>query len=130
MSATTILLVDDNPAFRRIAARFLQLLPEVMVVDTASGGRDGLARAQALRPDVVLMDLHMNDLPGLEAIPRLRACLPEVGIIALTLMETSGYREAALAAGADEFVAKARMDTDLLPAIHRVRQAAHRQSIN
>jgi len=49
--------------------------------------------------------------------------LPKVGIIALTVLDTNGYRQAALAAGADDFVAKASLDTDLLPAIRRVAQA-------
>jgi DNA-binding NarL/FixJ family response regulator len=70
-----------------------------------------------------VIDLAMPSLSGLETIPRLRAVLPEVGIIALTVLDTNGYREAALAAGANDFVAKASLDTDLLLAIRRVAQA-------
>jgi len=64
----------------------------------------------------------MPGLPGLKAIPLLRGALPNLGIIALTLMEPNGYRQAALAAGADEFVSKATLATDLHPAIRRVWQ--------
>jgi DNA-binding NarL/FixJ family response regulator len=76
-----------------------------------------------LKPDLVLIDLNMDDLSGLEAIPRLRALLPEARIIALTMMEASSHRQAALDAGADEFVTKARMETDLLPSIEQVMQS-------
>jgi DNA-binding NarL/FixJ family response regulator len=61
----------------------------------------------------------MPDLPGLQAIPRLRQLLPQAGIIALTMLDTESYRRAALAAGADEFVPKAVMHTHLLPSIQR-----------
>jgi DNA-binding NarL/FixJ family response regulator len=62
----------------------------------------------------------MSDLPGLELIPLLRAALPKLGIIALTLMDTDDYRKAALAAGANDFVSKNTMNIDLLPAIQKI----------
>lgn len=120
-----VLLVDDNPTFLRVLMRFLQehCQDEVVVVGTAGGGEEALARAQELRPHVILLDLGLPDLPGLEALPRLRSMVPDVRIIALTLLEPHSYREAALAAGADDFVSKATLYTDLLPAIRRVMQA-------
>jgi DNA-binding NarL/FixJ family response regulator len=122
MNSISVLLVDDSPVFVSIARRFLHTDGDLIVVGQAGGGQEALARARDLRPQVVLLDLRMPDLPGLEVIPRLRAILPEVGIVVLTLLEGNGYREAALAAGADEFVAKAAMSADLLPAIRRVAQ--------
>jgi len=121
----SVLLVDDNPTFLRIAARFLQSQEGVVVVGTASGGKESLVKAKELQPQVILLDLAMPDLPGLEAIPRLRDMLPEAGIIALTLLDTKGYRQAALAAGADDFIPKVALNTDLLPAIRRVAQTGH-----
>ncbi len=118
----SLLLVDDNPTFLRILKRFLaeQGGPEADVVATAEGGTDALRKAETLKPQLVLTDLAMPDLHGLEVIPRLRRLLPETGIIALTLMSPESYRETVLAAGADEFVGKTTLDTDLLPAIRRV----------
>ena len=81
-----------------------------------------LTQAQAWQPQLVLLDLMMPRPSGLEVIPRLRALLPHVRIIALTLLDTSSYRRAALAAGADAFVAKSSMETDLLPAVQQVMQ--------
>ncbi len=117
-----LLLVDDNPTFLRILKRFLeeQGRGEMAVAGLATGGQEALTTAAALRPDLVLLDLAMPDLHGLEVIPRLRSLLPETGIIALTLMNPESYRQAVLAAGADEFVTKSTLDTDLLPAIRRV----------
>jgi DNA-binding NarL/FixJ family response regulator len=106
----------------RIATRFLQEHDDVVVVGTAGGGEEALTLAQDLQPDIVLMDLAMPGLSGLATIPLLQVMLPEVGIIALTVLDTNGYRQAALAAGADDFVPKANLDTDLLSAIRRVAQ--------
>jgi DNA-binding NarL/FixJ family response regulator len=127
MKPISVLLVDDNPAFLHIATRFLQQHHDIVVVGAAGGGQEALALAQELQPDIVVIDLAMPGLSGLETIPRLRAVLPEVGIIALTVLDTNGYREAALAASANDFVPKATLDTDLLPAIRRVAQGAPSQ---
>ena len=123
MKPISVLLVDDNLFFRRIAARFLEAFDDVDLVGIADGGEGALAQAQALRPQVVLLDLAMPDMSGLEVIPLLRSLLPQVGIVALTLQNTDGYREAAFAAGADDFVPKSVMNTTLLPTIRRVAQA-------
>lgn len=120
MTPISVLLVDDNPTFLQIAARFLMQHDDVILVDVCNGGRQALEKAAALHPQVVLIDLAMYDLPGLQAIPRLRTLLPEAGIIALTLLDANSYRQAALLAGADDFVPKAALNTELLPAIHRV----------
>jgi DNA-binding NarL/FixJ family response regulator len=120
MSPIPVLLVDDNRAFLRILTRFLGAEDEVVVIGTAGNGQEALERAESLRPQVILLDLAMPGLNGLEAIPRLRRVVPDAGIIALTVLDTNGYRQAALAAGADDFVPKAVLNTDLLPAIRRV----------
>ena len=118
----SLLLVDDNPGFLRTLANFLDSSgqDELVIIDAACGGKEGLAKAQALRPHVILIDLAMPDLHGLEAIPQLRSMLPAAGIIALTLLDSDSYRQAALAAGANDLVSKASLDTDLLPAIRRL----------
>jgi DNA-binding NarL/FixJ family response regulator len=122
MAPISVLLVDDNLTFLRILQRFLEEYnhEEVVVLGAARGGEEALAKAADLRPQVILLDLAMRGMSGLEAIPHLRGMLPQVGIIALTLLDANAYREAALAAGADEFVPKAALHTHLLPTIRRV----------
>jgi DNA-binding NarL/FixJ family response regulator len=124
-SPISVLMVDDNLTFLRIATRFLDACDDVVVVGTVSEGEIALVQAQVLQPDVVLVDTAMSSLQGgLKFIPQLRAVLPRVGIIALTLIGTDGYRQAALEAGADDFVPKAALGADLLSAIRRVKQTA------
>jgi DNA-binding NarL/FixJ family response regulator len=115
-----VLVVDDNEAFLRVATDFLQRQHELTVVGAICEGEEALAQAQDLGPQVILIGL---DKPGLETISRLRKVLPGVGIIALTLLEGNTYRQAALAAGADDLVPKAELTTELLPAVRRVMQA-------
>lgn len=123
MRPISVLLVDDNPAFLRIATRLLEAHDDVVVVGAVCGNEEALAQTEELQPDIILIDISMPN-PGWEIIPRLRAVLPKVGIIALTLIGTDGYRQAVMEAGADDFVPKVAMGTDLLPAIQRVMQAS------
>jgi DNA-binding NarL/FixJ family response regulator len=118
-----VLLVDDSQMFLDVAIAFLQRHDELLVVGAVLGGEEALVQAQELQPHVILIDLDMPGLAGLETIPRLRAMLPQAGIIALTLLSGSAYRQATLAAGGDDLVPKATMSTDLLPAIERAVQA-------
>jgi len=121
MDPISVLLVDDHPGFVRAAARLLREHDdEVAVVGTAGGGEEALVQAQDLEPDIVVMNLTLENPASLELIPRLRAMLPLVKIIVLTLLDSQAYRKAALAAGADGFLSKASVNTDLLPAIRRV----------
>jgi len=119
MDPIHVMLVDDNPTFLRILSDFLREEEEVLVVGTAGSGEEALARVQGLQPQVILLDLAMPGMSGLDTIPCLRRVMPDLSIIALTVLDTNGYREAALAAGADEFVAKGNLSADLLPAIRR-----------
>ena len=119
MVPISVFLVDDNPTFLRFAARFLQGCPEVELVGTASSGEDALTQFLGVEPQVVLVDLRMPGLSGFELIPRLQAAFPGVGVVALTLLDTDDYRQAALAAGADGFVSKGAMVAELVPAIQQ-----------
>lgn len=123
MKPISVLLIDDNPTFLRIVQRFLQGADEINVVGAAEGGEEALALIHRLKPDVVLTDLAMPRVSGMEAILRMRAAWPKLGIIALTLLDTASYRQAALTAGADDFVAKDALNTELLPTIRRVARA-------
>ena len=116
------LLVDDNPHFLRILDRFLSAYGDgtVRVVGSVVGGRDAVAQAVWLRPDVILVDLTMPDVPGLQLLPQLRRTLPDAVLIALSLRDPGEYQEDTIAAGADAFVSKASLECDLLPAVQRL----------
>lgn len=119
---TKLMLVDDEATFLRIETLFLEThyKNDVHVIGTASSGEECLAKAQLLAPDVILIDLNMPGLSGLQTIPLLRIMFPEIRIVALTLNDGENSRRAVLAAGGNELVSKATMSTDLMPAIRRV----------
>jgi DNA-binding NarL/FixJ family response regulator len=120
----SLMLVDDNATFLRILQRFLEErgAGEISVIATAGGGTEALSKAPVVCPKIIVVDLAMPDMHGLEVIPRLRRILPDAGIIALTMLGGEGYRRAAIAAGADDFVTKGELEVELLPAIRRVGQ--------
>jgi DNA-binding NarL/FixJ family response regulator len=128
MATLSVLLVDDNAHFLRILDRFLSVLGhrDVRVVGSVMGGRDALARAERLRPDVILVGLMMVDVPGLQLLPQLRRTLPDAILIALSVIDFDPYPNDALAAGADAFVSKMCLERDLLPAIQRLASRAPR----
>jgi len=118
----SVMLIDDNPVFLRATTQFLEAHDDVQVVGASSKGEEALNQIKKLNPQAVLIDLAMPGLSGLAAIPRLRYIMPDLGIIALTVMNSPGFRDAALDAGADLFIPKATMRTALLPAIRQVAQ--------
>ncbi len=115
----SVLVVDDNPHFLRVLSRFLTVhgAGELHVVGAVEGGRDAVAEAARLRPDLIVVDLNMPDVPGLQILPQLRRLLPDVRLIALSLTDPDEYRAHAVAAGADLFVSKVNLEYDLMPAI-------------
>ena len=116
-----VLLVDDQPAVRRgLRVRF-QLEPDVQVVGEASTGREALTLAQALTPDVVLLDIEMPGMDGIEATAALRTVVPLSAVVILSIHTDRQTRMRAQAAGAVAFVEKQGTTDTLLSAI---RQAA------
>jgi DNA-binding NarL/FixJ family response regulator len=118
-----VLLVDDQPVVRRgLRVRF-QLEPDMQVIGEASTGSEALTLAQILTPDVVLMDIEMPDMDGIEATVALRTVVPQSIVVILSIHTDRQTRMKAQAAGAVAFVEK-RGTTDILLAA--IRQAAGR----
>jgi DNA-binding NarL/FixJ family response regulator len=101
-----VLVTDDQALFREALVTLLGARPEVTVVGEAGNGAEALARSAELRPDVVLMDLHMPVLDGIAAIRRLRVEQPEVRVLALTTFDDDEDVFAALRAGAVGYLLK------------------------
>src|SRR3712207_130979 len=95
-----ILITDDHGVVRQGLRMFLSLDPEMEVVGEAANGREALALARDLKPDVVLMDLLMPVMDGIEATRAIRSELPEVEVIALTSVLDDGSVTGAVRAGA------------------------------
>ena len=126
MARISVFMVDDNPIVLRFAARFLDSSPGISVAGTATDAADALTQVLGLQPEVVVVDLRMPGMSGFELIPRLRAALPGVGLVALTVLDADAYRQAALSAGADGFVTKGTMVAELVPTIQRVARSEGR----
>lgn len=106
MSHLSILLVDDNPQFLKIARQLIAALPGVNRIDCANSGAEALARAAKSRPDLVLTDLTMPHMNGLELIRGLRAGSAPPRVVMMTLHDSPQNRAAALRIGAEECIAK------------------------
>lgn len=113
-----ILLVDDNPEFLKAATRSLTANPEIEIVGCADSGRHALEQVTRLKPDLVLMDLAMPEMNGLEATRHIKAQQGAPYVIILTLHDHPEYCALAEAAGADGFISKSEFGTQLLPLIH------------
>jgi two-component system nitrate/nitrite response regulator NarL len=101
-----ILLVDDHTLFRSGIKLLLQRNPDFEIVGEASDGLDGVKRAKQLRPDVVLMDLNMAGLSGLEAMQLIVEDMPEVAVLMLTVSEDAEDLSTALKNGARGYLLK------------------------
>ena len=99
-----VLVVDDRQHTRQGLRAWLGLLPDVEWVGEASDGQEALELAKERQPDVVLMDVRMVNVDGLEATRRIKSELPHVRVVVLTLY--SEYEAEAIAAGADAFLVK------------------------
>ncbi len=114
-----ILIADDDQVFRQGLKRLLEYERGVTVVE-ADGGEEALRLALALRPEIVVMDIGMPRMDGLEATRRIKAVQPETKVIILTVHDEAPYRKAAHDNGADSFVVKKAVTADLIPAIRRL----------
>ncbi len=115
-----ILIVDDNPNFLKRVKEFLADSDGIEVIGEASSGEQAISLALDLNPDLVLMDVRMGGMNGLNATQRLRDELPDISIIILSKYDLHEYREAARIRGANGYVVKMNMVEDLLPTIQQV----------
>jgi DNA-binding NarL/FixJ family response regulator len=115
-----ILLVDDHPVLRSGLEALLGLEDDFLVVGQASGGEEGVEKCRTHRPDVVVMDLAMPGMDGLEATRQIAALDNGARVLVLTSQEEEDFLPPVLEAGGSGFVRKTSADRDLLNAIRTV----------
>src|SRR3989304_8809773 len=98
-----ILIAEDHTLVREGIRLILQSQPDVEVIGEAADGREVIAKARDLRPDVVLMDISMPEVDGLEATRHIKREIPETQVLALTVHESGDYFFRMLAAGASGY---------------------------
>jgi len=117
---TTILLADDHSVLRAGLKLLLESQPDLRVVGEASSGVEALELAARLQPDLLLLDLSMPQLGGLDALPALRKNAPAAKILILTMHDDPQYLRSALKNGASGYVLKKAADSELISAIRVV----------
>jgi DNA-binding NarL/FixJ family response regulator len=115
-----ILIADDNLRFRQGLRTLLQAAPEMEVVGEAGSGDEAVALADGLQPDVILMDIKMPDVNGIEATHTILESSPHIGILMLTMVEDDDAVFAAMRAGARGYLLKGALKAEVLRAIRSV----------
>jgi len=115
-----ILLADDHTILRAGLKMMLNAQPDMEVIGEAQDGRQAIHEAQRLQPDVILMDITMPDMNGIEATKQIKRAQPEIKVLVLTMHEHDEYIFQALRAGASGYMLKEAADTELITALHVV----------
>ena len=125
-----VLLADDHTILRAGLRMMLSVQPDIEIVGEASDGRQAITEAQRLQPDVILMDITMPEVNGIEATFQVKKLLPETRVLVLTMHENEEYLFQVLRAGASGYILKEAADTELISAIRvgtsRVASISHR----
>jgi len=117
---TTILLADDHALLRQGLRMLLESEPDLKVVGEAGDGHETLRLTERLRPDIIIVDVMMPGVGGLEVATRVHRSLPKTKVIVLSMYDTEAYVIEALQAGASAYVLKKASSIDLINALRRV----------
>ena len=126
MDPLRVLIADDHPFFRRGLHNLLMALPDTDPVGEASTGEEAVALAERLQPDVILMDLQMPGMSGVEATRRIIEASPHIGVLVVTMFEDDHSVFSAMKAGARGYVLK---DTDEEEILRAIRGVGHGEAI-
>ena len=122
---TRVLITDDHGVVRQGLRMFLSLDPDLEVVGEATNGQEALAMARKLEPDVVLMDITLPQLSGIQATLQIKTEFPQVAIVGLSIHESQEMVQAMTEAGSSVYLTKESGNDTLLPAIEAAFDACH-----
>ena len=125
-----ILIVDDDTAFRQRIQELLVSIPDFEVVGEAVDGQKAIHKAQELRPDLVLMDIRMPGMSGVEATHQLKNAMPALKILILTVFDEQEYRDSLKTIGADGYVVKKSLLDELIPTVRHIFQPSTKKEEN
>jgi DNA-binding NarL/FixJ family response regulator len=120
MDQISVLIVDDHKLFREGVQAILKGVPGVEVIGEAATGREAIEQSETLSPDVILMDIQMPDMNGIQATEAILSKRPEAGIIMVTMLEDGDFLFAAMRAGARGYVLKGAGKEEMLTSIRAV----------
>jgi len=122
MSKIRVFLADDHLILREGIRALLEKVPDIEMIGEADDGNEAIAKVEQLLPDVVLMDITMPGLNGLEATQQIKREHPSIKVLILTVHETDQYLSEMLEAGASGYVVKTTTSSELISAIRAVHQ--------
>ena len=117
-----VLVVDDNESVRRSICQILNAEADVEVVCEATDGADALIKVREHQPDVVLLDITMPTLNGLEVAEIMKQEFPSVQVLIVSQHDSRGFQWAALAAGVSGYIVKSNVGKDLIPELRKIRR--------
>lgn len=120
MTPIRVLIVDDQQMIREGISLILKSHPDIEVVGEAANGREALAKVEETQPDVVLMDISMPELNGIDATAMVKRRFPKVKVLTLTVHDAEGYILQLLRAGASGYIVKKAAGDELVEAIRSV----------
>ncbi len=112
-----ILIIDDHPLFRKGVSQLIAMAPHLQLVGEASSGEQGVAKARELDPDLILLDLHMKSMNGIDTLKAIRDAGLDCRVVILTVSDHADDLVAAIRSGADGYLLKDMEPEDLLAAI-------------
>jgi DNA-binding NarL/FixJ family response regulator len=115
-----VLVVDDNESVRRSICQILRLQADIEVVCEAADGADAIRKIREHEPDVVLLDITMPTMNGLEVAEIIKTEFPSVQVLVVSQHDSRGFQWAALAAGVSGYVNKSNVGRDLIPELRRI----------
>lgn len=122
MSKIRVLIVEDHPMFRQAVALALSKSNEIEILGETDNGKTGVKMATELKPDVVLMDIGLPEIDGIEATDLIKKANPDIKVLIFTSREASDDVFESLAAGAEGYITKGANETQLLSAINAVNE--------
>lgn len=121
MNTLRVLVADDNESVRRRVCQLLQAQSDMEIACEAADGVDAVIKAREHLPDVVLLDVTMPTMNGLEAAQILKHEFPSMHIVILSQHDSRGFQWGALAAGVDGYVVKSNAAKDLIPELQKIK---------
>jgi DNA-binding NarL/FixJ family response regulator len=121
-SIVRIVVVEDFVGFRRLICAILKKRQDLQVIGEVSNGLEAVQKAEELKPDLILLDIGLPKLNGLDAAREIRKLAPESKIIFVSQESSPDLVEEALSLGARGYIAKTRLESDLLGAVEAVLQ--------
>lgn len=115
-----VLVVEDRRDWRKLVRLLFQIRPEWQIIYEVSDGSEAVKKAEELKPDIILLDINLPKLDGIEAARRIRQLSPNSKIVFLSMEHSAEIVQVALGTGALGYVCKADTQSDLLPAVETV----------